>query len=161
MLLSRVVGRAHERVELHAAGPQRVVGARRGHEPARAPGVAQRADVAAREVDAVDPVEPLPRQVVVAVRHDPLAEHGDRPLALGVEVDEAAALPALARRGEDGHAELLEPLLRAAPELVRGERVKKSAPPASLAACTAATAPPPPTSCHHSVACTISPGTGT
>ena len=56
------------------------------------------------------------------MRDDPLAADGDRALVVVVEVDEAAALVAGARRRVDGHAELLEPLLRAAAALVLGQR---------------------------------------
>ena len=56
------------------------------------------------------------------MRHDPLAEDRDRALAVAVEVDEAAPLGARPRRGVHAHAELLEPLLGAAAELVLGQR---------------------------------------
>ena len=92
---------AHQRVEPHAAADQRRVGARGGDQRTGPPGVAQRADVAAGEVHAVDLVEQLPREVVVAVGDDPLADHGDRPLAGRVDVGEPAALDARARRGVD------------------------------------------------------------
>jgi hypothetical protein len=122
LLLAGILGRAHERVELHVRGAQRVERARRGDEPARSPRLPERAAVAAGEVDRVDLVQALPRQVVVAARHDPVAEDGDRALPVGVEVDEAAALAARARRRVHAHAELVEALLRPPAEVVIGKR---------------------------------------
>ena len=71
---------------------ERVEPARRGHEHARAAGLAHGIDVTRRHVDGVRLVEQIPGQVVGAARAEPRPEHGDGALAVRVQVHERAAL---------------------------------------------------------------------
>ena len=66
------------------------------------------------------------------MRDDPLAENGDRALAVAVEVDEPAALPLAPHGRKNRDAELLEPLVGAAAVLVVAERRKEVALPGEL-----------------------------
>ena len=106
---------AHERIELDAAAlEQRLVRARRRDEHARGAGCAKRADVAAREVDAVDLVKSVPGQVVAGVGTSRGADRRDRPLAARVEEGDRAALRRVAARRLDRDALLAELGFRAA-----------------------------------------------
>ena len=117
-LLAGVGAAVHERVELHAGLVQRRRSARRGDEHARRARRAQGGDVAAGEVERVDAVQRGPRQRVVAVRDDPLADHGDRPLAVVVDVHEHPPLRRRARRRVDLDPAPCQDAGRAAAELV-------------------------------------------
>ena len=100
----------------------------RGDEDPRPPSGPQRGDVPAREVDAVGARELLPRQgAVVAGRAQLLAQEGDGPLAVLVDVGERAALRSGRVLRVDGDAERLELLAGAAAELVVGERREQEA----------------------------------
>ena len=93
-----VAAAGDEHVGRDVAGEQCVGGAGGRDEHARGARRAGGGAVAAGQVDAVAGAEPLPRQRIVAVRDEPLAEHGDRALGGRVEMREGAALGTRAHR---------------------------------------------------------------
>jgi hypothetical protein len=111
-----------EHVDGDAGLAQRVAGARRRDDHAGAPRGPQCGRVAAREVDGADVVERVPRQLVVAVRHQALAEDRDRALAVVGQVDEAASLDPGPRARMHRHALARELLVHARAEPVARER---------------------------------------
>jgi hypothetical protein len=78
----------HQGVELGAASSKRLEGAGRGDQHTRPPAASERRAVARREVHAVERRQIGPPQPIAAARPEPLADHGDRALAVCVEVDE-------------------------------------------------------------------------
>ena len=91
-LLTGVVG-ARRRARRAATPLSAITSSARGRrdEHARGAGGAQRAGVAAGEVDGVEAGQQVPGQVVGGVRDEPRVEQRDRALVVVVEVGEAAA----------------------------------------------------------------------
>ena len=107
--LAGIAAARHERVELHVRLGKRLEAARRGHEHARAAGVAHRLDVAGGQVHGIRVVEAVPGERVGTARAEPRAEHRDRALAALVHMDEGAAMRLGAKAALDVEAQLLEP----------------------------------------------------
>src|SRR5579862_5056275 len=121
--LARVLSAPDERVELLAGAMERLELARGRDEDLRPARRVHGGDVAAGEVDRVAAGELLPGKGSVVTRRSQLrAEHGDRPLAIRVDVGERTALWPPRVHRMHGHTELGQPLLRAAAKLVVAER---------------------------------------
>jgi hypothetical protein len=101
----------HERVDLDVA--QRVERPRRGDHHPRAAGEPGCRRIPAGEVDRVALAQALPRKRIGPERHDPLVEHGDRPLTAVVEPRDRP--PRRARGGVHGHPVLAQPRNRHVP----------------------------------------------
>ncbi len=112
---------------------ERVEPARRRHEHTRPAGLAHGLDVTRRQVHRVRVVEQFPWQFVRATRPQPRAQHGDRALAIRVEVHERAPLRLGAVATLHAHAVLPQLSVRAMPDLVVAEGGEESGFPRQLA----------------------------
>ena len=116
--LAVVLRAGDEHVELHPGRRERGLRANGRDEHLRGTRGAERAGVARCEVDGVAGGELLPGKLVGAVRPEAVTDHGDRPLAGAVEVDEPSPLRLGTPRGLDPQPELVETALGAMAELV-------------------------------------------
>ena len=134
---------------------------RRDQRPRRASG-AKRRRVPAGEVDAVHLGEAVPGQVVVSRGNEPVAQHGDRALAAGVEEGDRASLGTVADHRLDLDSVSAQLRSGAAPMVVVAERreERRGAGRAWRAARRRRRRrrPPRTTTCPR---CTISPASGT
>jgi hypothetical protein len=157
--LGRVPRAPHDRVERDIGLGEALHRAARGDEHLRLSRMAESSVVTRREVDRVDALELLPRQVVGRLRLEPAPERGDRALAVGVDEDRRVGSPRTAARTWTPRGVRSRPVQ--IPRSSSPTAVKNVLEPASRASCTAATAPPPPGSSQPSAAWTISPAAGT
>ena len=149
--LRRVLAAADEHVDLLGGALQRRELARGRDEHGRTPRAPKRGDVAADEVDGVAARELLPRQRRILARRDAASpEHGDRALAVLVDVRVRAPLRLARGRGVHVTPRAASSSRARRPSSSSPSEVKSWAEPLRFASCTAATAPPPAASSHVS-----------
>ena len=117
----------HQHVDLDPRLRQRIDRAHGRDELTRSPRRPHRRGIAGGEVDGIGVLELGPGKRVIPVRPGALADHRDRALALGVEVDKRPPLRLGAPRRLDPNPESLQLSLRAVAEVVVAKRGEEEA----------------------------------
>ena len=125
VLLARVLRAAYQHVEHDPACVQGIARPRRRYQHARGSRRVKRGFVSPREIDAVHLGEAIPGERVAPRRNEPLADDGDRALALSVEQGDGAPLGTVTDRGLELDPALTKLFARAPSVLVVAERRKE------------------------------------